>query len=114
MARRLKLARGEAMKVLAIRDRWKPLNEADFGVDVVAAELPLAVQGPGPAGEVKDATQVRSHRRPLLRLDEAANRRRLRPGESRGRRRRHRCEREEWVLGGLKPQTMTRPPARRE
>ncbi|MGA0604643.1 cobalamin biosynthesis protein CbiG [Phenylobacterium sp. VNQ135] len=70
--RRLKLARGEAVRVWPFETGFKALTEADLaGVDVVAAEVYpslLKVQ-PGP-GEVKDLAQVRATAEHFARLDE--------------------------------------------
>jgi hypothetical protein len=73
MVRRLKLARGEAMKVWPFETGWKALGEADLaGVDVLAAEVyPSMFKGPALPGEVKDATQVRVTADHFFRLDEA-------------------------------------------
>jgi len=73
MVRRLKLARGEAMKVWPFETGWKALSEADLpGVDVVAAEVyPSMFKGQALPGEVKDATQVRLTADHFFRLDEA-------------------------------------------
>ncbi|HXQ14843.1 MAG TPA: cobalamin biosynthesis protein CbiG [Caulobacteraceae bacterium] len=73
MVRRLKLARGEAMRVWPFETGWKALTEADLaGVDVVAAEVyPSMFKGQALPGEVKDATQVRLTADHFFRLDEA-------------------------------------------
>ncbi|HVI33167.1 cobalamin biosynthesis protein CbiG [Phenylobacterium sp.] len=71
--RRLKLARGEALKAWPFETGFKALTEADLaGVDVVVAEVYpslLKVQ-PGP-GEVKDLAQVRTTAEHFAKLDEA-------------------------------------------
>lgn len=71
--RRLKLARGDAVKAWPFETGFKALTEADLaGVDVVVAEVYpslLKVQ-PGP-GEVKDLAQVRTTAEHFARLDEA-------------------------------------------
>ncbi|WP_334164384.1 cobalamin biosynthesis protein CbiG [Phenylobacterium sp.] len=71
--RRLKLARGEAVKAWPFETGFKALTEADLdGVDVVVAEVYpslLKVQ-PGP-GEVKDLAQVRVTAEHFAKLDEA-------------------------------------------
>jgi hypothetical protein len=71
--KRLKAARGEAMKVWPFETGFKALTEADLaGVEVVLAEVYpslLKVQ-PGP-GEVKDLAQVRAAAEHFARLDEA-------------------------------------------
>ena len=73
MARRLKLARGEAFKVWPFETGWKALTEADLaGVDVVAAEVwPSMFPAQAQPGEVKDAAQVRVVAEHLGRQDEA-------------------------------------------
>jgi hypothetical protein len=71
--RRLKLARGEAVKVWPFETGYKALTEADLaGVEAVVAEVyPSLVKGQGAAGEVKDLMQVRSTAEHFARLDEA-------------------------------------------
>jgi len=73
MARRLKLARGERIKVWPFETGWRALNEADLaGVDVVAAEVyPSLFKGQALPNEVKDQTQVRVTAEHFSRLDEA-------------------------------------------
>ena len=73
MVRRLKLARGEKMKVWPFETGWRALAEGDLaGVDVVAAEVwPSMFKGQALPGEVKDAAQVRIAAEQLSRLDEA-------------------------------------------
>jgi hypothetical protein len=71
--RRLKLARGEALKVWPFETGFKGLTEeALAGVEVVAAEVypSLLKLQPG-AGEVKDLAQVRGTAEHFARLDEA-------------------------------------------
>ncbi len=71
--RRLKLARGEAVKVWPFETGLKTLKPADLdGVEVVAAEVypSLYKAQPGP-GEVKDMAQVRATAEHFARLDEA-------------------------------------------
>jgi hypothetical protein len=72
-ARRLKLARGEGVKVWPFETGFKPLTEADLaGVDVVVAEVYPSLWKPeGAAGEVKDLMQVRTTAEHFARLDEA-------------------------------------------
>jgi hypothetical protein len=72
VARRLKLAREDRMKVWPFETGWKALSEADLaGVDVVMAEVyPSLVKTPPAPGEVKDLTQVRGIAEHLARLDE--------------------------------------------
>ncbi|MFC3069560.1 cobalamin biosynthesis protein CbiG [Phenylobacterium soli] len=71
--RRLKLARGEAMKVWPFETGFKPLTEADLaGVEIVAAEVyPSLLKPEGAPGEVKDLVQVRATAEHFARLDEA-------------------------------------------
>ena len=72
-ARRLKLARGDEVRVWPFETGFKPLTEADLaGVDVVAAEVyPSLFKAQGAPGEVKDLTQVRTTAEHFARLDEA-------------------------------------------
>jgi len=71
--RRLKLARGEAVRVWPFETGFRPLTEADLaGVAVVAAEVyPSLLKPEGAPGEVKDLTQVRTTAEHFARLDEA-------------------------------------------
>jgi len=71
--RRLKLARGEALRVWPFETGFQPLTEADLaGVEVVVAEVyPSLIKGDGAAGEVKDLVQVRTTAEHFARLDEA-------------------------------------------
>jgi hypothetical protein len=73
MLRRLKLARGEALKVWPFETGFKALSEADLdGVEVVVAEVyPSLLKVQPGAGEVKDLAQVRGVAEHLARLDEA-------------------------------------------
>jgi hypothetical protein len=73
MVRRLKLARGDAMKVWPFETSWKALSEADLaGVDVVAAEVyPSLLEIKPLPGEAKDLAQVRTTAEHFARLDEA-------------------------------------------
>ena len=73
MVRRLKLARGEAMKVWPFETGWKALSEADLaGVDVVAAEVyPSLLEIKPQPGEAKDLAQVRTTAEHFAKLDEA-------------------------------------------
>jgi hypothetical protein len=70
--RRLKLARGDAVKVWPFETGFKPLTEADLaGVEVVVAEVyPSMLKPQGAPGEVKDLTQVRTTAEHFARLDE--------------------------------------------
>jgi hypothetical protein len=72
VARRLKLARGDRLKVWPFETGWKALTEADLaGVDVVMAEVyPSLIKTTPAAGEVKDLAQVRGIAEHLARLDE--------------------------------------------
>ena len=71
--RRLKLARGEAVRVWPFETGFGPLTEADLeGVDVVVAEVyPSMLKADGAPGEVKDLVQVRTTAEHFARLDEA-------------------------------------------
>jgi len=72
VARRLKLARGDRLKVWPFETGWRALSEADLtGVEVVMAEVypSLIKTAPAPA-EVKDLAQVRGIAEHLARLDE--------------------------------------------
>lgn len=71
--RRLKLARGEAMRAWPFETGFKALTEADLaGVQIVAAEVyPSLLKPEGAPGEVKDLTQVRTTAEYFARLDEA-------------------------------------------
>jgi hypothetical protein len=72
-ARRLKLARGEGVRVWPFETGFRPLTEADLaGVDVVVAEVYPSLWKPeGAPGEVKDLMQVRTTAEHFARLDEA-------------------------------------------
>ena len=71
--RRLKAARGEAMKVWPFETGFKALTEADLeGVEIVAAEVyPSLLKLQAGPGEVKDLAQVRGTAEHFARLDEA-------------------------------------------
>ena len=71
--RRLKLARGEAVKVWPFETGFKALTEdALAGVEVVVAETyPSLLKIQAGAGEVKDLAQVRATSEHFARLDEA-------------------------------------------
>jgi hypothetical protein len=73
VVRRLKLARGDAMKVWPFETGWKTLGEADLtGVDVVACEVyPSLLKVTPGTGEVKDFAQVRAVCEDFARKDEA-------------------------------------------
>ncbi len=71
--RRMKLARGEALKAWPFETGFKALTEVDLdGVDVVVAEVYPSIYKaqPGP-GEVKDLAQVRVTAEHFAKLDEA-------------------------------------------
>jgi hypothetical protein len=71
--KRLKLARGDTLKVWPFETGFKALTEADLaGVGTVVAEVYPSMYKPQPApGEVKDLAQVRAAAEHLARLDEA-------------------------------------------
>lgn len=71
-ARRLKLARGEAVKVWPFETGFKTLTDADLeGVQVVIAEVyPSLYKAQPQPGEVKDQAQVRVTAEHFARLDE--------------------------------------------
>jgi hypothetical protein len=71
--RRLKLARGEAVRIWPFETGFRALSEADLaGVEAVVAEVyPSMLKLEGSPGEVKDLVQVRSTAEHFARLDEA-------------------------------------------
>lgn len=71
--RRLKLARGEAVRVWPFETGFKALGPADLeGVDAVVAEVyPSLLKAQPAAGEVKDLAQVRATAEHFAKLDEA-------------------------------------------
>jgi hypothetical protein len=71
--RRIKLARGEAVRIWPFETGFKPLDEADLaGVEAVVCEVyPSLLKAPAVAGEIKDLTQVRATAEHFARLDEA-------------------------------------------
>ena len=71
--RRLKLARGEAVKAYPFETGFKALTEADLdGVDVVVTEVyPSLYKAQPMPGEVKDQAQVRVTAEHFAKLDEA-------------------------------------------
>lgn len=71
-ARRLKLARSEAVKIWPFETGFKTLTEADLaGVEVVVAEVyPSLYKAQPQPGEVKDQAQVRVTAEHFARLDE--------------------------------------------
>jgi hypothetical protein len=73
MVRRLKLSRGEALKVWPFETGFKALTEADLAaVETLACEVsPSMFKGQPQAGEVKMLTQVRATAENLARLDES-------------------------------------------
>lgn len=72
LLRRLKLARGDAMRVWPFETGWKALGEQDLqGVDLVAAEVyPSLIKAQAQPGEVKDLAQVRAVCEHFAKLDE--------------------------------------------
>src|SRR5208283_3685809 len=72
LVRRLKLARGEAVKVWPFETGFKALDEGDLaGVEVVAGEVyPSLIKAVPAPGEVKDQAQVRATAEHFARLDE--------------------------------------------
>jgi hypothetical protein len=72
-ARRLKVARGDAVRAWPFETGFKTLTEADLaGVEVVLAEVyPSLLKPQGAPGEVKDLMQVRTTAEHFARLDEA-------------------------------------------
>jgi hypothetical protein len=72
-ARRLKDARGEAVRVWPFETGFKALTEADLdGVAVVIAEVnPAMVKATPAPGEIKDLAQVRALAEHFAKLDEA-------------------------------------------
>jgi hypothetical protein len=73
LVRRLKLARGEAVRVWPFETGFKALHEGDLaGVEAVVAEVyPSLIKAVPVAGEVKDQAQVRATAEHFARLDEA-------------------------------------------
>ncbi len=73
MARRLKRARGDALKVWPFETSWRAVHEADLeGVDVLAAEVSLGLQPAQPLpGEAKEMAQVRALAERIVKLDDA-------------------------------------------
>ncbi len=71
--RRLKLARGEAVKAYPFETGFKALTEADLdGVEVVVTEVyPSLYKAQALPGEVKDQAQVRVTAEQFAKLDEA-------------------------------------------
>ena len=71
--RRMKVARGEALKAWPFETGFQPLKESDLeGVDVVVAEVYPSIFKAQPApGEVKDQAQVRVTAEHFAKLDEA-------------------------------------------
>ena len=71
--RRMKLARGDALRAWPFETGFKPLAEADLdGVEVVVAEVYPSIFKAVPApGEVKDQAQVRVTAEHFAKLDEA-------------------------------------------
>jgi hypothetical protein len=73
VVRRLKLARGDAMKIWPFETGFKALGEADLaGVDVVAAEVyPSLIKAQPLPNEIKDQMQVRVTAEYFAKLDDA-------------------------------------------
>ena len=73
LVRRLKRARGEAMRIWPFETGWNAINEADLaGVELLAAEVMLSLVPTSPApSESKEQAQVRGLAERLARLDEA-------------------------------------------
>jgi hypothetical protein len=73
VVRRLKLARGEKMKIWPFETGWTALDEGKLaGVEVVAAEVyPSLFKAQAAPGETKDLAQVRVTAEHFARLDEA-------------------------------------------
>jgi hypothetical protein len=73
MARRLKMARGEAVKVWPFETGFKALAESDLaGVEILLAEVLLSmIAGQAPPGEARDETAVRAAAEHFARLDDA-------------------------------------------
>jgi hypothetical protein len=73
VVRRLKKARGDAMKVWPFETGFKPLSEADLaGVDVVACEVyPSLYKAQPLPNEVKDAAQVRVTAEYFAKIDDS-------------------------------------------
>ncbi|MGE3141822.1 MAG: cobalamin biosynthesis protein CbiG [Hyphomonadaceae bacterium] len=72
VVKRLKDARGEAMRLWPYETGWKPLSPGDLeGVEIVAAEIyPSLVAARAMAGEIKDEAQVRAIAQHFATLDE--------------------------------------------
>ena len=73
LVRRLKKARGDAVKVWPFETGWEPIKEADLdGVEVLAAEVMLGLGPSAPApGETREQAQARGLLERIARLDEA-------------------------------------------
>jgi hypothetical protein len=73
LVRRLKKARGEAMKIWPFETGWEAIKEADLqGVEVLAAEVMLGLGPAAPApGESKEQAQARGLLERIAKLDEA-------------------------------------------
>jgi hypothetical protein len=72
MVKRLKKAKGEAVKAWPFETGWKAVNEADLqGVEALAAEVQLGLQPAAPQpGESKELAQVRGLAERIAKLDE--------------------------------------------
>jgi hypothetical protein len=101
--KRLKMARGDAVRVWPFETGFKALTEADLqGVEAVLAEVYPSLIKPQPApGEVKDLAQVRALAEHFARLDEAGKlAAQFGPGKEAGADVVLDAEREEgWILG---------------
>jgi hypothetical protein len=73
LVRRLKQARGEAMKAWPFETGWAAVKESDLeGVELLTAEVSLGLQPASPApGEGKEQAAVRGLAERIARLDEA-------------------------------------------
>jgi hypothetical protein len=71
--RRLKTARGDALKIWPFETGYRPLTPADLeGVEVVAAEVyPSMIKAEPLPGDTKDLAQIRTLCQHFARLDEA-------------------------------------------
>lgn len=72
MVKRLKKARGEAVKAWPFETGWKAVAESDLeGVEALAAEIQLGLQPAAPQpGESKELAQVRGLAERIAKLDE--------------------------------------------
>jgi hypothetical protein len=72
MVKRLKKARGEAVKVWPFETGWKAVTEADLdGVEALGVEVSIGLQASSPQpGESKELAQVRGLAERIAKLDE--------------------------------------------